>query len=207
MTWNGADGRPPLVLDLDGTLIGTDTMVVGLGRLLRVAPLRLFAGMLLLLRGRPAFKGWLARWIVPEVARLPYDAEVLAYAHEQHRGGRPLELATGSHARVAAAVARHLGCFTFVVGSRPGRNCTGTAKLAVLTARHGRGGFVYAGNEAKDLKVWAGAGAAVVVGSSRLASRAGAVTPLERHFPRERPAGWPWIPACVAPPHRRHPRP
>ena len=82
-------GRPVFV-DLDGTLVSTDTLHEGLIALLRRAPWKLPALVLGLLKGRAAFK----RIVVeskglPDVASLPYREAVLNFLRTARDEGRP----------------------------------------------------------------------------------------------------------------------
>jgi 4-hydroxybenzoate polyprenyltransferase len=130
--------------------------------------------------GRAAFKAAVAGQARFDLAALPYDPELLAYLHAQRLAGRMLVLATAADRVVAQAVADHLGLFDAVVASDGVHNLRGDAKAAALVSRFGKGGFVYAGNDASDLAVWREAAAAVVVHApARVAGRVRAGMPVE----------------------------
>lgn len=152
----------PLVVDLDGTLVRSDTMVESLFALL--ANPRLLVNLPGLLRGPPAArKQRIAGLAPPHAATLPYNEALLAWLRTQKAAGRYLVLATASDMSVARSVADHLGLFDEVFASDGTRNLKGARKAAALIERFGERGFVYAGDSRADVPVWRGAAAAVFV--------------------------------------------
>ncbi|WP_076998245.1 UbiA family prenyltransferase [Variovorax sp. KK3] len=170
----------PLYVDLDGTLIATDSLHESLLKLVRSSPLALLQLPGWLLKGRAVLKQEVARRTSLDVTTLPYRQEVLDLVREARESGRRTILATASDARVAHRVAEHLGLFDSVLASDGERNVKGSAKLAAIQADAGGQGFAYAGDHSADMKVWQGATAAVVVSrSGTLARRAAGVTQVE----------------------------
>ncbi len=157
---------PPLVVDLDGTLIKTDLLWESLAQLLRRNPLMLFAVLFWWMRGRAFLKRQLARRVTIDPAALPYHEPFLAFLREQKKAGRKLILATASDRDMALPVANHIGLFDEVLGSDGKNNLRGANKLKLLTEKFGERGFDYAGNSAPDLAVWRGAREAIVVNAS-----------------------------------------
>lgn len=183
----------PLCVDLDGTLVATDTLFEGLLDLVRDRPLSALAVPLWWLRGRSVLKAEVAARAPLDPARLPYRDEVLAYLRAAHESGRHCVLATAADERTADAVARHLGVFDRVLASDGTQNLKGAAKRAALDEHFGEGGYEYLGDAHADTTVWAGAAHASSVGLSdaaraRLASKA----PGGVHFdaPRETASSW-----------------
>jgi 4-hydroxybenzoate polyprenyltransferase len=176
----------PLCVDLDGTLVRTDTlheMLIGASRDWRI----LLSLPLLLVRGRAALKDGLAAQLAFAPEHLPYNEPLLAWLLEQRATGRRLVLTTAASGSMAQAVATHLGIFDEVIASTPDRNLRGAAKAEALVERFGAGGFHYVGNDSSDLAVWARAAGAVLVGASpRLRARAQAVSRVDREFPNRR---------------------
>src|SRR5579872_3564612 len=84
---------PTVVVDLDGTLVCTDTTLLCM-LVLRRRPLRLLRALCRLPRGRAAVKQRLAAAARLDPARLPYNRELLLYLRELSGAGRPLVLAT-----------------------------------------------------------------------------------------------------------------
>ncbi len=177
-------GLPPLIVDLDGTLIKTDLLWESLARLLRRNPFQLFPVLFWwTTRGRAFLKRQLAARVAVDPATLPFHQPFLAFLREQKKAGRKLVLATASDREMALPVASHVGLFDEVLGSDGRTNLRGANKLKVLTEKFGERGFDYAGNSAPDLDVWRGAREAIVVNASRaLVKQAGQVTRLGPAF-------------------------
>ncbi len=140
----------PLCVDLDGTLVKSDTLIDSLLALVRGYPLIAFKTPLWALRGKAAFKEKVTSAVSLDVAHLPYNQPLLAYLEEQHAEGRKLYLATGADGTVASRVAEHLGIFDGVLASDGRTNLTGHNKLASLQKRFDSG-FDYIGNARPDV--------------------------------------------------------
>src|SRR5208282_3944559 len=175
---------PPLVVDLDGTLIKTDLLWESLARLLRRNPFQLFPILFWwTTRGRAFLKKQLAARVTIDPATLPFNEPFLAFLREQKKAGRKLVLATASDREMAMPVASHVGLFDEVLGSDGRMNLRGANKLRVLTEKFGERGFDYAGNSAPDLAIWRGARDAIVVKASRaLVQQAAQLTRLGPTF-------------------------
>ena len=113
--------EPPLCVDLDGTLIEGDTLMISVRHLARRAPWTLLALPFVLLRGRPALKAFVARRYVPRPDSLTWRSEVVAFLREQRSQGRKIVLATAANRLVAEAVASHLGLFDGTIATDSGR--------------------------------------------------------------------------------------
>ena len=142
----------PLCVDLDGTLVKSDTLVDSALALARHHPLALLKLPGWLLQGKAALKRHLTAAVTLDVAHLPYNRELLQYLEQQHAGGRPIYLATAADAALAQRIAGHLALFTAVLASDGTRNLAGTNKLAAFRQQFGESGaFSYIGNAAPDL--------------------------------------------------------
>ncbi len=157
----------PLCVDLDGTLVRTDTLWESLLLLMRRKPWLILHLPVWALQGRTIFKSKIAAVVIPDPAALPYHATFLAHLRSAHASGRVLVLATAAHERIAAAVAAHLGIFSAVHASDADINLKGEQKAALLTEIYGAGAFDYAGNAASDLPVWRASYRAVIVEAPR----------------------------------------
>ncbi len=165
---SGADVEtaPPLCVDLDGTLVKSDTLVDSLLVLARHHPLRLLALVGPLLRGKAAFKAYVTSHVELDVAHLPYNRKVLEFLREERVRGRHIYLATGANEALARRVANYLGIFTDVLGSDRATNLTGSRKLERLRTSLGREDFDYIGNDTPDLPLLAHATAKLVANPS-----------------------------------------
>jgi len=164
-TTDGAAARP-LCVDLDGTLVKSDTLVDSLLLLVRAQPTQAMRAPLWLRGGKAAFKAWVASRVTLDVEHLPWNRELLGYLGAQRAAGRRLYLVTGADASVAQRVADHLGIFDGVLASDGATNRTGNHKLAGLRERFADG-FDYIGNARPDGPVLAGCGEAMVANPTR----------------------------------------
>jgi len=157
---------PVLAVDVDGTLLKTDLLLESLLALLRQKPQCVFLLPLWLLKGRAYLKRQIAERVSLDVSALPYRNELLHYLETQRAEGRSLVLATASDEQIARQVADHFKLFELVLASDGTTNLAGEAKRARLVAEFGEKGFDYAGDERRDVVVWASARKAIVVGSN-----------------------------------------
>ena len=181
-------GKPtvPLFVDLDGTLLRTDSLLEQFISLVRQRPHFLLLIPFWLFRGKVYFKNQLARHSRLEVATLPYHPEVLAFLREEHAAGRPLILATGAHGKVAEAVATHLNLFTGVIATDAQVNNTGNAKLGRIKKWTKGDPFDYMGNSSADLPIWSQSREASMVSTSpRLIAQASRVARVGRIWDRD----------------------
>jgi 4-hydroxybenzoate polyprenyltransferase len=183
--------KPPLVVDLDGTLTPTDTLVESIVRLVKQSPSKLVRLALLLSKGRAAFKNYVAANSIISPETLPYREELIDYLRNERKGGRPLVLATASHKIVAEGVCRHLGIFNDLIAT-DSINLKGKNKLDAICKVLGKD-FVYVGDSVADIPIWESAKGAVLVGASDSTSRTvHGLTPIEAEFPDPsmRPRTW-----------------
>jgi 4-hydroxybenzoate polyprenyltransferase len=152
----------PLCVDLDGTLVKSDTFVDSLMVLARRHPLAFLQAPLWALKGKAYAKSRVAFLVSLDVAHLPYNRPLLEYLRDEHRAGRKLYLATGADGLLARKIATHLGIFEDVIASDGTTNLTGNHKLQHLEQRFAADGFDYIGNALPDLAVLAGAQQAMV---------------------------------------------
>lgn len=146
--------HPPLVIDLDGTLLRSDLLLETGLEFLRDQPQRCLQPLVWLWRGKAELKQQLAQATELDVAVLPYDQSVLNLILTERARGRRVVLATASHRRLADRVAAHLGVFDEVLATEDGRNLSAETKRDVLVQAFGERGFDYVGNSRDDLPVW-----------------------------------------------------
>jgi phosphoserine phosphatase len=101
----------PLCVDLDGTLLRTDTLYEGLLLLLKRGPLYALLALFWLLHGRSRLKREVASRVILNPAELPYREDLVDYLRQQSAAGRPLYLVTATDEAWAKTVARHLVFF------------------------------------------------------------------------------------------------
>jgi 4-hydroxybenzoate polyprenyltransferase len=141
----------PLCIDLDGTLVKSDTLADSLCVLARTRPADLLRLPAWLGGGKARLKQEVAARTKLDAAHLPYNEALIVYLREQAAAGRKLYLSTGADRQLADKVARHFGLFDDVFSSDGVTNLTGAKKLRLLESHFGIGGFEYIGNSRKDL--------------------------------------------------------
>ena len=161
----------PLCVDLDGSLVRTDTLWESIALLCYRRPLLLCLLPFWLLRGKAAFKAQIAEHVRPDPALLPYRASLLAFLREQHAAGRQLVLASAADQRIVNEVAAHLDLFSAAHGSSATVNLGSQHKADLLEKEYGT--FDYVGDCAKDIAIWK---------KSERAYLAGSATGLEQGF-------------------------
>lgn len=144
-----------LVVDLDGTLIRSDTTHELLVLCLRWKPHLLPLAILKLLISRSSGKRWMAdlvgHHIDPE--HLPYEEKALDLIRAHTGNGGDVWLVSGSDDTIVQRISTHLGLFKHAMGSTPETNLTSSHKTAYLQEKLPKG-FTYAGNSNQDIAVW-----------------------------------------------------
>jgi 4-hydroxybenzoate polyprenyltransferase/phosphoserine phosphatase len=151
-----------LCVDLDGTLVKSDTLIDSLLLLARANPLRVLRAPLWLKGGKAAFKARVCSEARLDAAHLPYNRKLLDYLIAQHGQGRKLYLTTGADCSLAQSIADHLGIFEAVLASDGSTNLTGHNKLQSLQQHFAAQGFDYVGNARPDLPLLSQSGEAMV---------------------------------------------
>lgn len=144
----------PLVVDLDGSLLRTDTLHESIAANLR-RPGRLVSATLSLARGgRAALKRSLAAAEVPDLSHVPLNPAVIELIRTRARDGVEIIIATGADESVARRVAERVPGVTGVIASDGITNLTGSRKADALAERFGRNEFDYVGNAPVDAAIW-----------------------------------------------------
>ncbi len=146
--------KPPLFVDLDGTVIKTDLMFESVLLLLKKNPLAIFLIPIWLLRGKANVKHQLAQRVDIVVDLLPLNPEFLAYLRTQVDEGRDIILISASNQQPVQQVSDHLALFIDAIGSDADHNLKAENKLARIQQLISKSDFSYAGNSSADLSVW-----------------------------------------------------
>ena len=181
----------PIAVDLDGTLILTDSLHESALRAVREDASALIRIPAWLSRGRAHLKHELAQRSAFNPETLPYNQSLLEWLKAQREQGRHLVLCTAADMSIARKVADHLGLFNEVMASDGQTNLSASAKAAALVEKFGPNGFDYVGNSADDLHVWKVARRAIVVNATdRVVRAAATVCPVDLVLaPPERTVG------------------
>jgi 4-hydroxybenzoate polyprenyltransferase len=185
-------GALPLAVDLDGTLLLTDTLFEAIADRMRTRPFWTLLQLVQLPFAIAKVKARLQRGADLDVATLPANPAVVAYCREAKAAGRTLCLASAADQPTVEAAAARFGFFDSVIGSDGQVNNKSGAKAKRLTEMF-PGGFEYIGDSPADMKVWAAGKTASIVGkeaSRRPALERSGVT-IARTFERqgEHPVG------------------
>jgi len=143
----------PLYVDLDRTLIGGDVSLEGFVRFAKGGVMQTLLLCWWLIKGRAYAKAMVARAQPVDASRLPYRPEIVALIKAARAQGRRVVLASGSHRRQVARVARHIGLFDASIGGNARRNLKGSRKLAWIE-RDAGGTFDYIGDARADKPIW-----------------------------------------------------
>jgi 4-hydroxybenzoate polyprenyltransferase/phosphoserine phosphatase len=146
-----------LCVDLDGTLVKSDTLVDTVLVLARQRPALLLKVPKWIAEGKPAFKRHLTAAVQLDVEHLPYNRPLLEYLRQQHGEGRAIYLATAADRELAERVAAFLGIFAGVLATdqaTSGVNLAGENKLVAMRAKFGNA-FSYIGNARPDIELLA----------------------------------------------------
>lgn len=139
-----------LCVDLDGTLVKSDTLIDSTLALARQRPQALLQLPGWLLQGKAALKKHITSAVQLDVAHLPYNRQLIQFLEQEHATGRPIYLATAADKALAERVANHLGFFSGVLASDGSLNLAGKNKLAAFRSRFGDN-FSYIGNASPDI--------------------------------------------------------
>ena len=158
------DHQLPLVCDLDGTLIKSNSLYENFFEAFFHSPQHLIRTIPSWFKGRAALKETLANVRSIEPQTLPYRIELLELIRGAKADGRETYLVTAADQSIADNIICHLGGFDGAKGSDGSLNLKSRNKLKWLQERF-PDGFIYAGDSAADLPIWEAASGAVLVGN------------------------------------------
>ena len=155
-----------LCTDLDGTILVGDSFWESFLALVGAHPWYVCFVPFWLLRGKAALKYEISRRVQLNVSKLPVREELIRFLHQEKQAGKKVILVTGADAKIAHAVAEHLGFFDGVLASDGVTNLTGEKKKeAIQDLVHGLR-YDYIGNSREDIPAWSAATSAFLVGPS-----------------------------------------
>jgi 4-hydroxybenzoate polyprenyltransferase len=162
---------PPLVVDMDGTLIRTDMLFEGLVASLFQRPWATLVALFALIRGRAAFKTRIARLAAVDIEALPARDELVDFLRRERGQGREVHLVSASAQDHVDAVAARFALFSSAEGSGPKVNLKGQQKALRLAERF-PAGFAYVGDSRADKAIWRSATAIGIAGATPAVARA-----------------------------------
>lgn len=191
---SGTATLPALCVDLDGTLVKSDTLVDSTLALARQNPAALLQLPRWLAEGKAALKRHITSNVELDVVHLPYNRELLQYLEQQKAAGRSIYLATAADSALAHRIAAHLNLFAGVLASDGSTNLAGSNKLAAFRQRFGDD-FTYIGNARPDLTLLQHCKEPMVANPTaglRAALRANGIVPVRSFNERVSPLrAWP----------------
>ena len=143
----------PLAVDLDGTLLLTDTLFEAIAEHMRRRPFWTLAQLIQLPFGIAKVKRRLTATVDLDVDLLPVNEDVLAYCKRAKAGGRKVWLVSAADQKIVDKVAQRFGLFDRAIGSDGEINNKGSAKARLLE-QEAPEGFEYVGDSPADFKVW-----------------------------------------------------
>ncbi|WFU38814.1 UbiA family prenyltransferase [Bradyrhizobium sp. CB82] len=146
--------KTPLVVDLDGALVGSNLFVESIFAHFGREPSEPRKFMKALLRGKAALKSHISSTTPLDVSQLPFDEQVLSFIREAAASGTPVYLISENGEIYARAVTDHLGLFAGIIACSASENLSQPAKAQVIIETFGRGGFDYIGHGAADYPIW-----------------------------------------------------
>ncbi len=185
-----------LCVDLDGTLVKSDTLLDTVLVVARQRPMELVHIPGWIAQGRAAFKRHLTELVTLDVEHLPYNRPLLEYLRQQYGEGREIYLATAADRELAERIAAFLGIFAGVLASDGALNLAGGNKLAAFRAKFGEN-FCYIGNARPDVELLAVCVSPMVANPDRalLAGMQRAGTVAEARFEDRGPVLRSWLKA------------
>src|SRR6185295_3183284 len=188
--------RLPLAVDLDGTLLLTDTLFEAIAEHMRRRPWWTMLQVAQLPFSIAKVKARLQRAARLDIAHLPANEAVLAYCLKAKAEGRPVWLVSAADQLTVERVARRFGLFDRAIGSDGETNNKGANKARCLEEA-APNGFEYVGDSRADLKVWVKAKAASFVGGGERRRRAfeASGVPVARTFERPKAGLSAWLKA------------
>jgi 4-hydroxybenzoate polyprenyltransferase len=183
----------PLCVDLDGTLVKSDTLIDSVLVIARQKPVELLRIPGWIAEGKALFKKHVTAAVELDVEHLPYNFPLLEWLRLQAGAGREMWLATAADRALADRVAAYLGIFRGVLASDGATNLAGGNKLAAFHAKFGDS-FCYIGNAKPDAPLLAACVRPMVANPDRALrsamKRAGTVPVLTFESRTPRLKGW-----------------
>ncbi|MCP4475229.1 MAG: UbiA family prenyltransferase [Gammaproteobacteria bacterium] len=161
------DNPLPLCVDMDGTLLRTDSLIEQAWQSLYRHPFIFIITLFSLLSGLAKFKQKLAALNRDNLIPLPVNENFFAYLKSQCQRGRKIYLVTASDASIANKIAEQLKIFSGVIASNGKINLKGKNKAHKLLQKFGEKKFSYAGNAHADMAIWPFAKEAIIVNAKK----------------------------------------
>ena len=157
----------PLFIDLDGTLVSTDTLWESCLLYLKGNPLQFWKLIIWLFHGKAYFKEQVSLNVNLNTELLPYNDEVMQYISNAKAMDGDVYLITAANQKIADSVSKSLKIFAASVGSSSTINLRGKEKLQVIKDLIGENPFDYIGDSSADVVIWQKAHTAIISGDKQ----------------------------------------
>ena len=144
----------PLIIDLDGTLTKSDTLVESAIIFIRKKFFNVFLIIGWLLKGKIYFKNQLIKQVQINPKDIPYNKDVLSFVLNERKKRNKLILCSGAHKDQVKLIFNYFNFFDDYYGSSEDINLVGKNKSNFLVENYGKNNFDYIGNSFIDLDVW-----------------------------------------------------
>ncbi len=173
----------PICVDLDGTLLKTDTLFECLMCLLSRKPFAILWVPFWTFFGKARLKSELERAVKLDTTLLPKNDALIRYLTDQWQTGRKIFLYSAANQSIVDRVAKQFEFFAGCRGSSHCVNLKGVNKLHAIRGDLG-GNFIYAGDSKVDLPIWREARGAILTGkAAQFTKRLPNNVPIEASFP------------------------
>jgi len=143
-----------LCVDLDRTLIATDSILEALLLAVKRKPIILLLLPFWFLNGKNYVKHKMTAIAIPDAEFLPYNEEVIEFIKYEKAKGRKIALISASVQKICNSVANHLMLFDEVFGTGLDYDLKGEKKRDFLLAKYGEYKFDYIADSSSDIPVW-----------------------------------------------------
>jgi 4-hydroxybenzoate polyprenyltransferase/phosphoserine phosphatase len=155
-----------IVVDLDGTLLRTDSLHENLIKVLMHSPHLLLRVLRWLMRGRAFMKNQLMSHVPLSPEDLPMREPLLKWLHARKADGHKIVLASAADDSFVKNVASHLKIFDQAVGSSGDRNLKGKNKVEALRSLANGEPFFYIGDALAAVPLWQNAQGGIAINPS-----------------------------------------
>ena len=155
-----------LCVDLDKTLLRVDSLHESIIHLFKINPFKVILSLFVILKGKNAFKEFIAKNITLNVDLLPENEDVLDYIASKRSSYKDIYLVTGAHESIAKEYSRKYEFFSDYHGTNKDINLIGKNKAKFLIEKYGS--FDYIGDSKADLHIWKNSGKAIYAGADEV---------------------------------------
>jgi len=149
---DGNNNIRPLIVELDSTLMYTETLWESCLLFIKKYPLKIFSFIKWAVIGKSYLNHQLSKKVLPEVSLLPHNEGVEKVINIAKNSGRKTYLMTDTNQRIADAVSKSAKLFTKVIVSNDKKIANGN-KLEIIRDVVGSTKFDYIGNSRSDTTI------------------------------------------------------